>query len=229
MIANAISFFIICCIPLILLASMAEEKVVNFSEGFASGIGLIGVMLFVTFAVVLLILSGLKMKDFEKWEEEDLDTAYGVTGLVKEIKNNFQKEFQRNLVLGIAICILSIIPLFMAISYNEENDFLMVIAVCIMLILIAVGVNLIIRVTYFQDKLNVLLQEENYTFEKKKANKIFSKITSIYWLSILAIYLFTGFYFTSWPQNWLIWPIAGIVFGIVAIIVELVETRKNRP
>ncbi len=225
-VANAVSLIICSVIPLLILLALVEEKIFAMSDGFASGIGVVFILISVATAVFSFVRYGLEMKEFEKWEEEELDTAYGVIGYVKERKKAFEKEHNTKLTIGIILCVLAVVPVIIPLIINENSDFLILLGVAGLFPLVALGVNLIVRVSILWDGFKILLQEEDYSRKAKQNNKTLEPIAGIYWLSAVAIFLFTGLYYNAWDRNWVIWPIAGVLFGAIAIIVEMVNKKK---
>ena len=58
-----------------------------------------------------------------------------------------------------------------------------------------------------------LLKEGDFTLQEKRKNKIKEDIGSIYWLIVTAIYLGWSLITNKWGITWIIWPVAGVLFG----------------
>lgn len=56
----------------------------HISENAAAGIGICVLIVLIAIAVTIFILCGMKTKKYEFMEKEDIETAYGVSGMVKE-------------------------------------------------------------------------------------------------------------------------------------------------
>jgi len=65
------------------------------------------------------------------------------------------------------------------------------------------------------------LQEGDYSPSRKKKNVVYGRIAGIYWLIIVTLYLAAGFIFNKWSSSWIIWPIAGVLFGVISIIASI--------
>lgn len=98
---------ILCPVLLIFLNGLAEGNVCGVTETVACGIGLAALFIQVTLAVFLFVRNGGKTERFDYLEKEEFETAYGVTGLVKEKKAAYEPTYIRFLSLGIALCVLS--------------------------------------------------------------------------------------------------------------------------
>jgi hypothetical protein len=73
----------------------------------------------------------------------------------------------------------------------------------------------------------ILLQTDDYTPEKKKANNRLEPLSSIYWLLITGIYLLISFLTGRWDRTWIIWAVSGILFALIRTIAEAVIRSKD--
>ena len=48
------------------------------------------------------------------------------------------------------------------------------------------------------------------------------RIGSIYWSLATALYLAVSFITMRWEITWIIWPVAGVLFGAVATITKVI-------
>lgn len=62
---------------------------------------------------------------------------------------------------------IAIIPLFAGVIINEENEIFLVFMFCITLVIVGIGVMCFIRVGIIWESFDKLLQEGDYTKEKK--------------------------------------------------------------
>ena len=67
-----------------------------------------------------------------------------------------------------------------------------------------------------KDCFDKLLKEGEFTDGKKEKNKKIDKVAGVYWPIITAAYLAWSFLTWSWEMTWIIWPVAGAVFGGIA-------------
>lgn len=92
-------------IVLILLASMSEYARFGINENAAAAIGLCVLILFVAIGVVIYTSCSEKEKDYAFLEKEPFETEYGVIGLVRARKKEFQPVYTRNKIIGTVLCI----------------------------------------------------------------------------------------------------------------------------
>lgn len=212
-------------IVLLMLGAMSEMPDYHISENAAAGIGICVLIVLIAIAVTIFILCGMKTKKYEFMEKEDIETAYGVSGMVKEKRDAYHSPYVTQLVIGITCCICSVIPLFGTLAVSE-SDFYMVSAVCMLLTLVAIGTYFIVRSAAKMNAMNQLLEEEDYTRQKKHENKKMSGPVTVYWLIATAIYLVWSFTTNDWDRTWIIWPVVGVLFPAFYAIVNGIRKKS---
>ena len=212
-------------IVLLMLGAMSEMPNYHISENAAAGIGICVLIVLIAIAVTIFILCGMKTKKYEYMEKEDIETAYGVSGMVKEKRDAYHSPYVTQLVIGITCCICSVIPLFGTLAVSE-SDFYMVSAVCMLLTLVAIGTYFIVRSAAKMNAMNQLLEEEDYTRQKKHENKKMSGPVMVYWLIATAIYLAWSFTTNDWDRTWIIWPVVGVLFPAFYAIVNGIRKKS---
>ena len=212
-------------IVLLMLGAMSEMPNYHISENATAGIGICVLIVLIAIAVTIFILCGMKTKKYEFMEKEDIETAYGVSGMVTEKRDAYHSPYVTQLVIGITCCICSVIPLFGTLAVSE-SDFYMVSAVCMLLTLVAIGTYFIVRSAAKMNAMNQLLEEEDYTRQKKHENKKMSGPVMVYWLIATAIYLAWSFTTNDWDRTWIIWPVVGVLFPAFYAIVNGIRKKS---
>lgn len=230
-IALATLLCIISPIALILLAGMSGVTYFGISENAAAGIGLCILLCIVAAAVVLFIRTGHRAADFEFLEKEAFETEYGVASMVKERKKEFSDQYSRLNTLGTVLCILSVLPLFASIAFFRA-DIYYVAAVCLLLLLAAFGCYAFVYGGVYSSAMDKLLEEGDYTREKKKKSAVFGAVSTAYWLIVTAIFLYCTFGPNGNGQPgtlWYIWAVAGVLYGAIAAFRGVIlRSRSNR-
>ena len=195
---------------LVLLEGLAEAELIPLSETAASLTGTVVLLFIIAGAVGTFVRDGLQGSKYEYLEKLDIDTEYGVSGMVKERRDAGAEQRSRLLILGIMLCIISAVPLMIMnmVRYSNNTDALPVIGVAAMLATCAVGVRLIVLTSIRQGGFDRLLEEGDYTRLNKKAGKY----DGIYWAVATAIYLGWSFLTGRWELTWIVWPIAGVLY-----------------
>ena len=127
------------------------------------------------------------------------------------------------------LCIVAAIPLLVA-ACMDAPDVVCTSFVSLLLILVACGVYMIIRVGMIKGSYDILLQEGDYTISEKKLKKKSDAFSGAYWCIATAIYLGWSFWTMRWDFTWIIWPVAGVLLlRYQAFSVQLCKMkRKNR-
>lgn len=123
---------IISPVPLLLLAAMSEVSRFGIFENAAAGIGLCALLVLAAIGVTLFLTCAAKVRDFAFLEETPFETESGVSGMVKERRQSFSAAYNRLNIAGTVLCILSAVPLFIAIC-TETANIVYVAAICMLL------------------------------------------------------------------------------------------------
>lgn len=209
-------------VALLLLAALSDRPGAALSENAAVGIGLCVLLVLVAAAVAVFITCAAQVKAYAFLETEPFETAYGVTGMVRERRAAAAPEHTRGKVAGTVLCILSAVPLFIAVCLNGP-DLLYVAAVCLLLVLAGVGSALFVYGGVYQAAMDRLLEEGDYVRPRKRQNGVVGAISSIYWLTVTAAYLLWTFgpWWDAQPQDtWILWAVAGVLYGAVMALVR---------
>jgi len=197
------------------------------SSGINTFLGFIILFGFIAAAVGLFIYAGINLSKFE-YLKSNVIINNNIKEVVKLEKKNFDSKFTIGLIISVTLFIFSPIPLIFFSVINDDlgiEKYDYVTGISILLLMIAIGCLIIISLGMIKDSHNVLLQIENYTKEKKKEDKIINAIAGIYWPFVTAGYLLWSFLGEAWHISWLIWPIAGVLFGGVSGIIH--STSKS--
>lgn len=207
-------------VPLFLLQGMWEEGRLMISEDLASGIGFALLLLIVAAAVGSFILTGTKLGKYEWMEKEEFELCYGIAGMVKERQEAEAAGFSRKIAVGVIFCILSCIPLFL-LSVLNGSKIVQAGGLVFLLLMVAAGVYLLTSAGIRKGSYEQLLQEGDYTREAKEASRIIGRIAAVYWCVVTAVYLGWSFLTGNWHSTWIVWPVAGILFGAIAGVVKM--------
>lgn len=225
-VAFATFLCIISPIILILLGGAVDAGVIGLTENAAGGIGLIILFALISIAVALFIGINAKTRDFEFLEKVPVETEYGVAGMVRERQKAFRNTYTRINIIATVFCILSAVPIFVGICISEE-DFLLIMMVCLTLFLVAIGVFLFIIVGVPWGSMEMLLQEGDYTRQRKAASRVRGAVSTVYWLLATAIYLAFSYVTDDWKCGQIIWPIAGVIYAAVMIVIRLLFEKDS--
>ena len=218
-VGNATSLCILSPVPLIILGTKTEDHTLV-------GFSLVFLLVLVAIAVYLFVNYGIRDASMGHLEKESFETEYGVSGMVREIRKQYEPAFTRNIAIGVVLCILSVIPAIMA-GVMEADDSTSGISVGILLIIVSIGVNILIRAGMIKSSFDTLLQEGEYTKEEKHLKKKTDDFSGAYWCLIVVIYLGWSFWTNNWKMTWIIWPVAGVLYAAVLGIVKMIIDNRE--
>ena len=224
-IANATSMCIVSPALLVLLGTLAESHKGNLSEALAGVLGVVFLSGMIAAAVFLFITYNIKSSHVEHLEKECFETEYGVSGMVKEKRNEYEKVFAGGIAGGVILCVVAALPLLIA-GIMEAPDYVCGAFTALLLVVIAAGVNMLIRVGMIKGSYDTLLQEGEYSKEEKKLRKRQDSFSGAYWCLMTGIYIGWSFYTMRWDITWIVWPVAGLLYGAIYGILRLIATLR---
>lgn len=212
------------------LCILSPAPVILFSALFNSAIADLSVVfmfLIIAAAVGMFIYSGSIVKRFNYLKHECIDTEYGVDGMAKEKKNQYQNTHTLNIIIGVILIILSMTPPIILDAVADSSKAVDVSCV-LMFAFIAVGVAMIVKSNIINSGFSIILEENRFSYTRKtgkahgtdvKTNSA-SGIVGIYWCAVVAIYMAYSFLTFDFGRSWVIFPIAGAATPLVAIIAK---------
>lgn len=126
--AVATFLMVLAPVPLLLLAGASDLTSAPISENAAAGLGLCILLLLAAAGVGLFLSSGSGSRAFAYLEDEAVEPAPGVNEFVEARRAAESASYTRRNTLGVLLCILSVLPLFGALCF-ENAEFLLVCAV----------------------------------------------------------------------------------------------------
>lgn len=237
--------FVLSPVCLIILAGLSEFDNSVISEEMAAGLGLIILLLIVAIGVVIMQMTGMQLSKYEYLEKEKISLGFGVKEQVLKKKEEFEKSYRISVCVGIALIFAGIMPLMAAISRDKEDMFF-IYSIGIILLSVAISVYCFVRFGSIWESYEKLLQEGDYTKEKKELKQADSLFFTAYWCIVTAVYLgisfigpdlsgwmksenmeFIRWKWGNWGSSWVIWPVAAVLFAALKAIIHGIR-ESNR-
>ena len=192
-------------------------------------IGVLALFLCIAVAVGMFVFSGISIKKWDFLKQEPCSLDFETTNYVHEKKDYNRGIFALFLVIGIGLCILSVIPviIFGEINLHLQAVDLESMGAAFLLLFVAIGVFLIVYGSMIYGSFDELLKVNdvrtvggNYVPEQKEQymTPAMATIMEVYWPTITCIYLIWSFLSFEWWVSWIIWPVAAIVHSILKSI-----------
>ena len=219
-ISFGVAVAIMSAVPLIFLQGMRF-----ISEDLSSAIGVGLLIIMIAFAVSIFIPQGMKISKYSEFEFKDIEMTTQKKLQVEKEEERYQDIYRRKLSIGIPLCVVAVLPVIFISILFEEQETLLLTAVCFLLIVIAIGVKMIVEGSILNDSYSILLQKGDY--RNKKINTLLDSIGGVYWTLAAVIYLLWSFLTWDWHITWMVWPIAGVMYGLISAIVSLMMDNRN--
>ena len=219
-IASGTFLCILAFMPLLLLGAAAEQF--QLSEALAALIGLASLFLLAAIAVVIFMRCGFHSAPYRFIELGEFRAENDVNDMVRARKMQFRSTYLRGNLIGVCLCILSPLALFSGIL--SESDFTQVLLLCVTLLLAGMGVVSFILVGVRWASMERLLREGYFTARtqsgtRMRRERLDEQLSYAYWLLATTIYLAWSFFTHDWGRTWIVWPVDGVLFGAIRILV----------
>lgn len=225
-IALATVLCILSPICLFLLGGASEMPEVRMSDSFLVFCGLAVLFVMVAIAVAVFIYVGFKHSPYEFLEKENFELAYGVSGMVREKQKTFRNTYIKGNIIATCLCILS--PIVLLLGAFTANSLLTVVFLCALLLIVGLAVGIFVAVGVQWASMERLLREGEFAPKEKAESKLSSVIANVYWPLATAIYLVWSFLSGNWHITWVLWPVAGILYGALMGVVKLFAEKDEK-
>lgn len=235
-IGMGVALCILAVMPLFVLMGLFELGLL-LPEGLAVALGLGALFVLVAAAVVLFIFYGTRLSPYAPWKTNGVQLEQAGLDWARQQKNLLSRYFPLRIALGVVLCILSVVPLLITgilMDGTPWEDGAVLMALSGLFVIVAVGVYQFISVGMMDGCCKMLLGELDTgpavspvdAKTGKKVPTVVDIVAQIYWPLVLIAYLLWSFLTFDWWITWILWPIAGILFGIFAGVAESVAKRK---
>ena len=211
---------------LIFLAQLFEIRILGMGipKPIREFMPILSFFIFLVPAVGLFVNSGMKMDAYKFIDQGEFSLGKTTRQILGREALEIKDANRIYIVFGVLLCVISPVVLFVAGMFGDTAAGY---SICVMLILIAAGVNLLILAGTREDAYKKLLQMDNYAQIHKRENKIISVVASVVWpLTVVAV-LIAGFCFGRWGRAWILFPVVGILFGAFSAACQAASGKKE--
>ena len=203
---------------LLVAVALQSGNVIPVSENAAAGIGVVLLLLLVAAALAIIIPAGLAYSKWGWLGETPFETEYGVEGAVRARDERYQSTFVKNITIGVIIIMLGVMGIVGA-SLLSSNEGVQIGAVAVFMALVTIAVYLFVQAGVIKSGYARVLREGDYA-PKGPKDRVVDTVTTVYWLLVTAGFFAWSFIWNAWDKSWLVWPIAGIGYAIIAAILK---------
>lgn len=221
-VSAGVSLCILSTIVMLAFGWISDVAEIDYIAGIGAAVmlGIIGI------AVRIFFSARSAISDYEYLSEEAIDTVYGVSGMVKERRAKFKPQHNKRIVMGVMLCIFAVILLIVCAVLGEAadraaEDMFAFIGICGMLAFAAAGVFMMVKSSVMMDGFCKLLEEDDYSRERKQMKKSTVNFVMIFWLVIVAAYFGISFISKKWEWTWVIFAVGGVLTPAVSELQKL--------
>lgn len=192
------------------------------------------ILICVTIAIALFVPAGMALSKYEYLQKVPFVLPESEKMRLEEESDAFDRRFAIGITVGIVLIFVGVLAsaameYITAVTCNaiwEETISGMVLLTCV-----ACSVYLFIRCGMKKGFYNVLLQKEEYSVGKKQHNdkkdELMGMVAGVYWCLVTAGYLAYSFITGDWGRSWIVWPVAGCIFGAIATFIALYNGKDK--
>lgn len=129
----------------------------------------------------------------------------------------FRRKFAAGMTTGVTLCILAVVALLVMMNFwGEDSNVPVILFLCV----IAVAVAIFVYFGLHSEKYEKLKQEYEAAAlpALRQKNRKTEKLSSVIMLTATAVFLLLGFVWNLWHPGWVVFPIGGILCGIVSVL-----------
>lgn len=228
----AVALFVLAPITIIVLPTLAETRVAPLSTHLASLIGLVVLFTLVATGVVMLVGISRDFSPYSSVRDGRFTRNPVVTIWASELAQKHDRARIRALQVAILLWVLSPTPvLFGALvpQGSVNQDLWSVFGVAGLLFMVAAGLFILLPANWANTVAETLGRQPGKSANGDEEHGLVGIIASFYWPLTVVIYLTWSFLGDAWGTSWIIWPIAGVLFGALAGGFGAIEAyRKQR-
>lgn len=208
----------------VLLILLSVSQLILLSEMYAEYVGLFLLFILIGCGVGLFIVAGMAITNVSK-SLDDRPIPRNVAQEVSTIKNDYRRSFAASITIGVLIIIFSVGLLFIGAMMGGDG-----LGVSMMLFGIGFGVTLLVYGGMVQGSFEKLTSGRIFVADEdqpgprarqaKNLPPFIVFLNGIYWPIVVAIFLIGGFIFHAWSISWIVFPIAGVLYGSIQAAVE---------
>lgn len=205
---------ILCSIPVIILGALTETM--PSMENIFAAAGVILLLIIIAAAVAIFIINNSLTGALRYIEKEHIELDFRTRQSIGQAQAESRTKRTVYVTIDVMLYIISAIPILSLALLQFVDAFTGALSVAATLFLVSIATFLCIRASYEKDSYQALLEEGK--FADKSAKIRIERIKSIYWKSIVCIYLAYSFLSSDWRRSWIIWPVAGVFSGVITTV-----------
>ncbi|MDJ1370573.1 permease prefix domain 1-containing protein [Gulosibacter molinativorax] len=204
---------------------LGVTQMIWFNAGAESGnpnaISLVLFFIGIIIAVALFIVGGMSLNRYDRFEKHSLRLDESTLHHYREVRESEQGRYVASIVTGVTLIIIGFgVGAVTGLVFNQWGDGNAAEAwASVMPLIISIGVGVLVVGGMRRGSLDRLTSEGDYDPEKRKENDLIGRLAGPYWMLVLVVFLAWGFIGDAWDRSWIVWPISGVLFALIAVSV----------
>jgi hypothetical protein len=186
-------------------------------------IPVLALFIFLAPPVGLIVYFGTKLTPYKYIEDGQFRLEAAARSIVEVEQAQGRNRNNLRIVAAVVLVFVSIIFLFMAVAFFPLSTLGGAFGISLMLAGIGIAVYLFITAGMWAESYDRLLKQGDYAPEMQTVKKV----AGVYWSIVTAAYLIAGFGFGAWGSAWIIYPIAGVLFGAYSAAAKALHPKAN--
>lgn len=182
----------------------------------------------VAVAVGMFIFAGVSMSRFPDTDGRLINLSHAATERYRAQRADETTRYALFLSLGVGLIILSVAQAVILSVIGGNDSALERLGSILLFPGVAIGVAILIINGMRRAALDRLTSSGEYTIENLRSNSLLDRIAGPYWMLAILVYLAWSFIGDAWSRSWIVWPIAGVLFGLLAATLEGIGKGKKR-
>ncbi len=221
-IATALCFLAFAMVWLFMsLSSVIDEYVSNL----ASILAVVSLFVLLVASVSIFACASHRNRKYKYLNNAVLKMSAEVDEIVDDAQDNYQVWYIVKKIIGLALCILSLLPILLSEVYNSSDNNAIYWAVCICLFMLAVGSAILVSNTIRWNVFTLLLQQRQFARDISKTNALIGKISIVYWPIVLLAYILVGVLTLACGVCGVILLVAVVVYILIVSIIHMMAGK----
>lgn len=219
---------------LITLSTLGGAGVIPLGENLGSLIGIIAMLVLIAIGVMFIVRRSQALEPHSRLAQGKFTRSPAVERWARDLAGEHGAKRTLRLQIAIVLWILAALPILITsllpgISERDSGAWGAV-GVAGTLVMVAAGLLVFLPSNWANDTAELIAKGGKAAAgEPDDEHSLVGVIASIYWPLTVAAFLAWSFIGNAWDRSWIIWPIAGVLFGAIAGGVGAYESyRKTR-
>lgn len=174
-------------------------------------IGVAVLMIFVIIAVPIFIVLGIKMDSLQR-KYKNVKNFYSV-----EEQEKFETKFAIMIASAVSIILVGVIILILLLGF-KIFDIESILPYAIFMIFVTIASPIFVYAGIQKSKYDMDIVRNGHIAISKEMEEKIGRISAVIMIIATIIYFILGFIFNLWTINWLVYPIGGMICGIVSVL-----------